>query len=122
MQADIPIAGPMDVPVLEAPPPPIHTEVTAAEAKVLIATNPNLIVVDVRESSEYCATDPPDPLPPGHIPGATLLPWNSGIFQTQFSQDGNTGDLQLTDGLDVLGLVAIQISVSFPGPLAPVLL
>jgi len=92
MQADIPIAGPVDVPVLEDA-PSIHTEITAAEAKVMIDSNPNLIIVDVREESEYCATDPPAPLPPGHIPGAILLPWNSGVFQTEFSQLPTDGEI-----------------------------
>lgn len=84
MQADIPIAGPTDVPVVDDVPPFVHDDIPAVEAKDLIDNNPNLIIVDVREESEYCATDPPAPLPPGHIPGAILLPWNTGVFQSQF--------------------------------------
>ena len=62
-----------------------HTDVTPEEARDLIAANENLIVIDNREEYEYCATDPPAPLPPGHIPGALNYPWNSGFFQENYT-------------------------------------
>ena len=64
-----------------------HTDVTPQEAKELIDTNTELIVVDVREAeSEYCNQDPFSPVPPGHIPGALNYPWSSGVFQEKYSE------------------------------------
>jgi rhodanese-related sulfurtransferase len=61
-----------------------HTEVTAEQAKDTIDTDPELIVIDVRELDEYCNAD-------GHIPGALNYPWNSEVLQeryTDLSPDG----------------------------------
>ena len=44
-----------------------HTDVTPEEAKNMIDSNAQLIVVDVREVSEYCSVN-------GHIPGAVNYP------------------------------------------------
>ncbi len=63
-----------------------HTEVTPAQAQTMIANIPGLIVVDVREYSEYCSTITTPPGNTGHIPGAILLPWNSGVLQAQYQQ------------------------------------
>ena len=52
-----------------------HTDVTAEQAKIMIDSNDQLIVVDVREEYEYC-----DDIG-GHIPGALNYPWSSGILQ-----------------------------------------
>lgn len=38
--------------------------------------NPDVVFLDVRESYEYET---------GHIPGAWLIPWNSGVLAEQFS-------------------------------------
>ena len=38
-----------------------------------------LILIDVREESEYCSTA-------GYIPGARLYPWNSGQFQKKYRE------------------------------------
>ena len=55
-----------------------HTNVSPLEAKNMIDENDQLIVVDVRlAESEYCDEDPPEGIPPGHIPGALNYPWPS---------------------------------------------
>lgn len=49
----------------------------------MINSNPQLIVVDVREQSEYCSTTA---TPPGHIPGARLYPWNSQVLHNRYEE------------------------------------
>jgi rhodanese-related sulfurtransferase len=56
-----------------------HIDITAQQAKDLIDTTENLIIVDVREKSEYCDAT-------GHIPGALNYPWNSGILQARYEE------------------------------------
>ncbi len=63
-----------------------HTDINSLEAKNMIDTNDQLIVVDVREVSEYCATT-------GHIPGALNYPWNSGILQQRFEELPRDGEI-----------------------------
>ena len=56
-----------------------HTDVTAEQARELIDSTNDLIVVDVREPSEYCDTE-------GHIPGALNYPWYSGVLEAQYGE------------------------------------
>jgi rhodanese-related sulfurtransferase len=63
-----------------------HTDVNSLEAKNIIDSNDQLIVVDVREVTEYCATT-------GHIPGAFNYPWNSGILQQLFEELPRDGEI-----------------------------
>lgn len=63
-----------------------HTDVTQQEAKNMIDSNDQLIVVDVREVSEYCATA-------GHIPRALNYPWNSGILQQRYEELPKDGEI-----------------------------
>lgn len=42
-----------------------HPQVSVAEAKILMASDPKLLVIDVREPAEYKA---------GHVPGAIHIP------------------------------------------------
>jgi rhodanese-related sulfurtransferase len=64
-----------------------HTDVTPQEAKNLIDTNTDLIVVDVREEeSEYCSEDLTSSVPPGHIPGALNYPWSSGVLEEKYTE------------------------------------
>ena len=64
-----------------------HKDVTPKEAKDLIDTTTDLIVVDVREAeSEYCNEDSTSSVPPGHIPGALNYPWSSGVFQERYTE------------------------------------
>jgi rhodanese-related sulfurtransferase len=63
-----------------------HTDVTPEEAKNMIDSNAQLIVVDVREVSEYCSVN-------GHIPGAVNYPWNSGVLQTSYGEFPLDGDI-----------------------------
>jgi rhodanese-related sulfurtransferase len=56
--------------------------VTPDEALAMFNTLTGLVIVDVRENSEFCDHDgqPPD----GHIPGAQNMPWNSGVLQAEY--------------------------------------
>lgn len=56
-----------------------HTDLTPEEAKDMIDTNEQLVVLDVREEIEYCSTE-------GHIPGALNYPWISGVLQERYSE------------------------------------
>jgi rhodanese-related sulfurtransferase len=56
-----------------------HTDVTPEEAKDMIDSNDQLVVLDVREESEYCNTA-------GHIPEALNYPWNSDVLQEMYSE------------------------------------
>jgi rhodanese-related sulfurtransferase len=56
-----------------------HTDVTAEQARELIDSTDDLIVVDVREPHEYHGTG-------GHIPGALNYPFNSGVLQAQYEE------------------------------------
>lgn len=55
-----------------------HTDVTKDQARAMIAAG-GIIVVDVREYSEFCSTIQ-------HIPDALSLPYSSGIFQTRLAE------------------------------------
>ena len=57
-----------------------HTDVNAPEARDMIVSNAQLILVDVREEFEYCDAAG------GHIPGALLYPWNSGVFEASYQE------------------------------------
>ena len=57
-----------------------YIDVNTTEARNMIETNDDLILVDVREFEEYC-----DPVV-GHIPGALLYPLNSGILQERYEE------------------------------------
>ena len=56
-----------------------HTDVTAEQARELIDSTDNLVVIDVREPSEYSGTG-------GHIPGSLNYPWCSGVFHAQYGE------------------------------------
>jgi rhodanese-related sulfurtransferase len=56
-----------------------HTDVNSLEAKNMIDSNDQLIVIDVREEYEYCAVA-------GHIPGALNYPWNSQVLQQRYDE------------------------------------
>jgi rhodanese-related sulfurtransferase len=63
-----------------------HNDVTPEEAKNMIDSSDKLIVLDVREEYEYCATG-------GHIPGALNYPWNSGILQQRYEEMPRDGEI-----------------------------
>jgi rhodanese-related sulfurtransferase len=56
-----------------------HINVSPEQAKAMIDTNDELIVIDVREPGEYCGFN-------GHIPGALNYPWNSGVLQARYTE------------------------------------
>jgi len=60
-----------------------HTDVTPAEVKAIIDGGGNVVVIDVREYAEFCDTTY---VPPGHIPGAINMPWNSGYLQEHYTE------------------------------------
>ncbi len=61
-----------------------HTDVSPQEAMELIESNDRLLVVDVREESEFCS---------GHIPCAVLYPWNSGDLQERYAEIPSDRDI-----------------------------
>jgi rhodanese-related sulfurtransferase len=65
--------------IISSPRALAHTDVTAEQARELIDSKNNLIIVDVREPSEYCDAR-------GHIPGALNYPWNSGVLQARYEE------------------------------------
>ena len=65
--------------VVSSPSALAHTDVTPAQARDLIDSTDNLIVVDVREPGEYCDAV-------GHIPGALNYPLNSGVLQARYEE------------------------------------
>jgi len=56
-----------------------HTDVTAEKARELIDSTADLMVIDVREPSEYSDTG-------GHIPGALNYPWYSGVLPARYEE------------------------------------
>lgn len=56
-----------------------HTDVTVEQARNIINSMNDLIVVDVREPSEYCDAT-------GHIPGALNYPLSSGILEVRYEE------------------------------------
>jgi rhodanese-related sulfurtransferase len=60
-----------------APAAMAHTDISVVDANDLMSSTSSLIIVDVREDSEYCGEL-------GHIPGAYSYPWNSGVFQDSY--------------------------------------
>jgi rhodanese-related sulfurtransferase len=60
-----------------------HTDLTPAEARSLIDTSSALTVLDVRELAEFCDSTYS---PPGHIPGAVNMPWNSMYLQSNYHE------------------------------------
>jgi rhodanese-related sulfurtransferase len=56
-----------------------HIDVTAEQAKQMIDTNSELVVIDVREPNEYCNST-------GHIPGAVNYPWLSGVLEARYTE------------------------------------
>ncbi|TKJ36473.1 MAG: hypothetical protein CEE38_11710 [Planctomycetes bacterium B3_Pla] len=61
-----------------------HTDVTAEQARNLIDSTTDLIVIDVRERYEYCDAK-------GHIPGALNYPWSSGVLKIRYEELSTDG-------------------------------
>lgn len=68
------------------PPASAHTNVSPQEAKNMIDSNDTLIVVDVRELSEYCGII-------GHIPGALNYPWYSYGLRQRYEELPRDGEI-----------------------------
>ena len=60
-----------------------HTDLTPTEVKAVLDSGMHVVVLDVREESEYCDSTYQ---PPGHIPGALNMPWNSGYLQEHYDE------------------------------------
>ncbi len=60
-----------------------HTDLTPAEVQAMLDAGGDLVVLDVREESEFCDSTYQ---PPGHIIGAVNMPWNSGYLQEHYSE------------------------------------
>ena len=53
----------------------LFPNITAAQARAILDSGTDTLFLDVRESYEFSA---------GHIPGATNMPWNSGILREAY--------------------------------------
>jgi len=62
----------------------VHTNISIPDANDLINSNSSLIIIDVREDSEYCGAL-------GHVAGAQNYQWNSGVLQNSY-QDFSIDD------------------------------
>lgn len=60
-----------------------HTDVTPTEVKAMLDAGGDIVVIDVREESEFCDSTYS---PPGHIAGAINMPWNSGYLQAHYGE------------------------------------
>ena len=56
-----------------------YSNVSTDQAEKMISSNKGLIVVDVREDSEYSSRQ-------GHVPGAINYPWSSGVLKGNFQK------------------------------------
>ena len=56
----------------------VHSHISAQEAKTFMDTNPEVIILDVREEFEYCGDK--------HIPRAVNYPWNSGVLIEKYNE------------------------------------
>jgi len=57
-----------------------YMTIPASTAYEIFTTNKELVVVDVRETWEYCM---------GHIPCAINYPWTSGVFSKEYENISN---------------------------------
>ena len=55
-----------------------HTDITVQQAYTMLQEDPNIIVVDVREESEYCGKL-------GHVASSDNYPYTSGVFQKRYT-------------------------------------
>jgi len=58
-----------------------HSEISGQQVKAMLTSSKDVVVLDVRERSEYCSRD-------GHIPGAINYPWTSGVLQKRYGELG----------------------------------
>lgn len=58
---------------------PSYINISTDQAEKMISSNKELIVVDVREDSEYSSVQ-------GHVPGAINYPWSSGYMKENFQK------------------------------------
>jgi len=56
-----------------------HTDINIPDANAMLNSDPNIIVIDVREADDYCTEYG------GHVPGALNYPWNSDYFETYYT-------------------------------------
>jgi rhodanese-related sulfurtransferase len=56
----------------------VHTDITIQQAYAMMQNDPNIIVLDVREESEYCGKL-------GHVAGSDNYPYISGVFQKRYT-------------------------------------
>ena len=76
-------AAAITIVLLASSPVLAHTDLTPAQVKAWADTTKGGVLVDVREESEFCDSTYS---PPGHIPGAINMPWNSGYFQAHYTE------------------------------------
>ena len=68
--------------------PATHSDISVDEAEKIIASKPDLVIVDVREPSEFTG-------PAGHIPNAINYPWSSGVLKQNYTELDNSKEILL---------------------------
>lgn len=64
----------------------VHTEITPQKAKDMIDTQPEMIILDVREANEFCDE---------HIPSSLNYPWTSGVLEKRYGEISAISDILL---------------------------
>jgi rhodanese-related sulfurtransferase len=80
------------------------TDLTSAEAKNMADICPELIILDVREESEFCQH--------GHIPASLDYPWDSGVLEEKYNELATDADILLVSGTGLTSKSAADFLVS----------
>lgn len=80
-----------------------HIDVTPDEAKHLMDTDTNLVILDVREPDEFLAD---------HISGAVNYPWNSGVLTKEYGKLSPSGSFLVVCGSGKRSNLAAEFLVS----------
>ena len=78
-----------------------YTEITADKARDLIGSTPDLVIVDVRGSSQYRGDV-------GHIPGAQNYPWYSGVLEARYDEVPIYKPILVISSNYIQGLLAVE--------------
>lgn len=63
----------------QKPEPTTYGDISAVQAEKIMSSQEDLVIVDVRERSEYSSVQ-------GHVPGAINYPWSSGFLQQKYQE------------------------------------
>jgi rhodanese-related sulfurtransferase len=68
-----------------------HTDISVIDAAAIIAANPSLTIIDIRQRDEFCDAA-------GHISNAVNYVWNSDEFRDFIGQCDSDADVLIYDG------------------------